>query len=247
MSDCLIRHVSEGRNHGKLSLILQNVSRFYDVVYIDEFQDFRKKDYELLMLFPKFFPEVIMVGDYYQHSVAGKNNEGIPFEKGRKKVPVGYVDFIKNLKDMGIEVDCVTLQKSRRCSEAVCAFIRKRLGIQIKGDEHEGAIFTLIPGSDKNFVPVEILKDDRIPKLVYRDAAKQQKIKAINWSYAKGDTFEDICVILTENTEAVIKGPLPEDISPSTRNKLYVAITRAKRNVYLLRKSEYEEALEKIK
>lgn len=239
-----------GEKQGKTYRYFKKCISIFDAVYIDEFQDFREKDYELLIQFPQFFHEVTMVGDYYQHSVAGMNNRGIPFveKKGNEKIPLGYLELIKKLKTKGLDVDYTTLQYSRRCSKNVCVFIRERLGIEIKSNHQEGRIITLgDKDNSQRFDPVDILKDDTIPKLLYNNASKEKKIRAINWSYAKGDTFDNICVVLTQKTEAILNKPLPKNIRPITKNKLYVALTRASGNVYLLRKDEYQEALRKIK
>lgn len=66
----------------------RRLNLFYDGVYIDEFQDFRKHDYDLIVKLSKMLNDVTLVGDYYQHSVSGRNNSGKPFAKG--KVEIGY-------------------------------------------------------------------------------------------------------------------------------------------------------------
>ena len=47
-----------------------------DKIEIDEFQDFREDDYELIVKLTKRLNNVVLVGDYYQHSVSGRNNTG---------------------------------------------------------------------------------------------------------------------------------------------------------------------------
>lgn len=206
---------------------------FYDCVLIDEFQDFREYDYELIMALAKQLKDVVLVGDYHQHSVSATNNSGKPFKN--KTGDVSYDAFVAELKSAGFEVDLTTLDKSRRCSIKVCEYVSKKLGINITscGDSVGSVIWV-----DEN--AAEILEDQRIVKLIYKDAANY-KFRAINWSYSKGDTMDSVCVILTKDFEKLsdekfsVKG-----ISGSTLNKLYVAMTRTRGHLYLMKASTFK-------
>lgn len=82
---------------------------FYDCVLIDEFQDFREHDYDLIIALAKQLNDVVLVGDYYQHSVSATNNSGRPFKK--KSVDVSYDEFIGELERAGFEVDITTVAR----------------------------------------------------------------------------------------------------------------------------------------
>ena len=132
---------------------------------IDEFQDFREHDYELIMTLAKQLNSVMLVGDYYQHSVSATNNSGKPFKK--RKGDVGYSEFISELQSEGFNVDTTTLSKSRRCSAEICDYVSKKLGINISSqDEHEGSV---IWADD---LAVEILNNKQIVKLIFKEADK---------------------------------------------------------------------------
>lgn len=209
--------------------VIQSFSQFFNNIYVDEFQDFRNDDYTLLMKLCTFCPSVVMVGDYYQNSVSGMNNSGIPFKK--RKEEVSYHQFIEEMKKQKIEVDTQTLSSSYRCSIDICNFINTKLNIPISGNEkHLGKIIKLTMENPEQIKT--ILDDDRIIKLVYNNADKEN-FKCINWSYSKGDTFESACIILTQKTADLIDG---KNISLAgiTRNKLYVALTRSSGDVYLV-------------
>lgn len=75
------------------------LNKFYDSILIDEFQDFREQDYELIIKLAKHLNNVLLVGDYYQHSVSGKNNTGKPFETQKRNI--SYIDFV-NIYEMKI-------------------------------------------------------------------------------------------------------------------------------------------------
>lgn len=221
---------------GKESLatrIAQRLNKFYDAVLIDEFQDFREYDYDLIMTLAKQLKDVTLVGDYYQHSVSATNNSGKPFKKRNKNV--GYVEFIEELKKAHFEIDTTTLEKSRRCSAEVCDYVRGKLGINIVSNgDHQGSVIWI---QDQAEV---VLSDDNILKLVYSESSTYS-FKAMNWSYSKGDTVNAACVILTEKFEYLDSDNFTtKGIDLSTINKLYIAMTRSCANLYLMKSSTFK-------
>lgn len=222
--------------NGKESIIKRASKRlnmFYDAILIDEFQDFREYDYEVIMTLAKHLNDVKLVGDYYQHSVSARNNTGKPFKN--KSTDVSYDDFIAELQKAGFEVDLTTLDKSRRCSVEVCTYVGEKLRINITSNgDHEGAIKWI----DDD--PSSVLDDDRIVKLVFQEAGKYS-FPALNWSYSKGDTLNSACVILTDGLENLGDDKFnPDKVKPSTLNKLYVAMTRSRGNLYLIKSSTFK-------
>lgn len=71
-------------------------------------------------------------------------------------------------------------------------------------------------------------------KLHYQNGAKYGSCHK-NWGETKGeDHYQNVCVLLNKSTsEKFFFGKL-EELPPSTKNKLYVAITRAKGDVYFI-------------
>ena len=213
---------------------MARLNLFYDSVLIDEFQDFRQHDYELVMALAKQLNSVTLVGDYHQHSVSAANNSGKPFKK--KKSDVGYLEFISELQSAGFNVDTTTLNKSRRCSAEVCDYVSKKLGISISSyDEHEGSVIWV------DDLATKILDNGQILKLVFKESDKYS-FRALNWSYSKGDTVNAACVILTDNLEQLDNDDFSiQGISASTINKLYVAMTRSRGNLYLMKASTFKK------
>lgn len=211
----------------------------YDYIAIDEFQDFRENNYELLIRLSKRLKNVVMVGDFYQHSVSGLNNSGKPY--AIRKRSILYEEFKESLEKSGFKVDDEMLMTSRRCSPDVCNFVSQKLGIQIKSfGDNEGKVVWC--GMDSE----GILKDDSIPKLVYMNSS-QRIFRAINWSYSKGDTLDSVCVILTKNMEDLDDENFNwTTLSPQTRNKLYVALTRSRGNVYLMKESIFNKLIKQL-
>ncbi len=233
-SDYLSKLIIKTKNKD-FSLIKEgcnNINKFYDCIYIDEVQDFRDYNWKLLVEIIKRVTSILMVGDYNQHSVSGTNNSGIPFKKGN--IIVSYEDYIENLKILGITVDNTTLIESRRCSKEVCEFIKRKLNIKIESSEKNTGKVNLITEADKI---KEILNNNKIIKLVW-NRADQYDFNAINWSYSKGDTYKEICVILTDIYSNLMENDYV-NLEPSiSKNKLYVALTRSSGNVYIIKKQD---------
>lgn len=222
---------------GRESLIKRAATRlnmFYDAVLIDEFQDFREYDYELIINLSKKLNDVILVGDYYQHSVSARNNTGKPFKNRQKEV--SYSEFINVITKAGFTVDTVTLANSRRCSRDICEYISQKLGISIESSgDHSGSVVWV----DDN-VASSVLDNNEITKLVFQGAANYS-FSALNWSYSKGDTVNAACVILTESLDNLDSDKFSaRKIKVSTLNKLYVAMTRSCGNLYLMKSSTFK-------
>jgi DNA helicase-2/ATP-dependent DNA helicase PcrA len=180
-----------------------------------------------------------LVGDYYQHSVSGDNNTGKPFGTAQK--PKTYQEYKKITQELGVDIDETTLCKSRRCSKPVCAFVKSKLGIEIESyDDHDGDMISLSDASEAE----RVLNDDSVCKLLLRDSVKYC-FKCFNWSYSKGDTYEKTRTILTGDTSNLMEDGFRYDrIAPTTRNKLYVALTRSRTDVYLMPKNIFDQVKE---
>lgn len=229
----LALQVKEGRD----SLVKRAAARlniFYDSVLIDEFQDFREHNYELIIRLAKILDNVLFVGDYYQHSVSARNNTGKPFKS--KKGDVSYSAFVDEIVKSGFEVDTTTLSKSRRCSTDVCNYVSSKLAVDISSSgDHTGQVIAADDIAD------EVLRNDRITKLVYSEAAKYT-FPALNWSYSKGDTVDCACVILIKDFEKLAEPEFSAKKIPiSTLNKLYVAMTRSHGDLYLIKSSTFNK------
>ena len=48
------------------------------------------------------------------------------------------------------------------------------------------------------------------------------------------DCYQDVCILLNPNTMKLYRAEKLIELKPTTKNKLYVAITRAKGNVYFI-------------
>lgn len=224
----------------KFSLINEccnNLNKFFDYIYVDEMQDFREYNYELLVEIIKKVNNIVLVGDYYQHSVNGTNNHGKPFQiKKEKNRPISYDEYIKLLNTIGLKPDNVSLSKTRRCPLEICEFITNKLNIAIEPHDDNTNDGKIIWVSDDGID--EILNNKEIIKLVW-DQAKSYMFNAITWGYSKGDTYQNVCLILTKSLENIDDVNF-KMIDNSTKNKLYVALSRTKGNLYIVKYNQFK-------
>lgn len=213
---------------GILEDIKIRICKYFDEFIIDEVQDIAGRDFTFLENLMESSIDILFVGDFYQHtfdtSLDGKTNNSL-FKN--KKV------YESLFTQKGVTIDNTTLQNSWRCSQNICKYIRDNLGIDISSNRSKTDNTTIEFISDKKQID-SILMDEKIIKLHYQNGAKAGTYHK-NWGETKGeDCYQDVCVMLNKKTaKERVAGRLAE-LPPSTRNKLYVAITRARGNVYLI-------------
>lgn len=202
------------------------IERFFDVVCIDEVQDFAGNDFNLLLHLAKANVAMLLVGDFRQHT----------YDTSRDGATRGtlYDDFdryVQHFRDAGMTVDLDTLGKSRRCSPAVCGFISDKLGIPMQTSSTREAQVILV-GTQTHADELRSRAD--IVKLFYSQHYKYGCYSQ-NWGASKGeDHYDEVCIILNKTTLGRYTKNELNKLPPSTLNKLYVALSRSRGNVYLV-------------
>lgn len=215
------------QENGVMEDIKNRMKKYFDEFIIDEVQDISGRDFNFLEDLMKADIKMLFVGDFYQHTF-DTSRDGI-VNKNLFKDKVLYEQrFVK----CGFSVDNSTLTNSWRCSATVCNYISKNLLISISSnrDESDDTMVLYIEQSEKKD---EILTNTDITKLHYQNASKYGA-KHKNWGESKGeDHHEDICILLNKKTADLNRKDKLSTVAVSTRNKLYVAITRARGHVYI--------------
>ena len=89
------------------------------------------------------------------------------------------------------------------------------------------------------------MDNSSVVKLVCKEAGKYT-FNAMNWSYSKGNTVSEACVILTHAFDDMDKEEFSTArISNITINKLYVALTRSSGNLFLIKKTDFDQYKER--
>ena len=206
--------------------IRERIEHFYDALLFDEVQDLGGRDFNLVQaILPKTI-DVILVGDFFQHtfdtSKDGKTNSTLYDD---------YTKYINRWSGIGINVDTQTLSCSYRCSPEICEKVRNDLGINIESHRRDSSSIIFVDNQNE---ADELYKDDTKVKLFFQDSSKYN-CQAINWGASKGlDNFKDVCIVLNKTTLSYYQSGNLKALEASTKNKLYVAFTRARGDVSLI-------------
>ena len=222
----------------RLSLLLEKtqvineikarIEKYFDEFIIDEVQDIAGRDFSFLEHLMETNLDMLFVGDFYQHtfdtSRDGHANRTLFDDKAKYEAHFVSKNF---------SIDDTTLKSSWRCSKNICDYICNNIGININSNRSDTDNTCIEHICDSGLIK-NILEDNTIIKLHYQNGAKAG-ISQENWGETKGeDHYQDVCVLLNNNTAILRKANKLSELPQSTKNKLYVAITRARGNVYLV-------------
>lgn len=206
--------------------IISRIERYFDLICIDEVQDFSSNDFNLLCELSKTQIEIMLVGDFYQHTY-DTSKDGTT----RRNLHNSLDNYRRSFINAGYLIDESSLSKSHRCSPTICRFVSNKLHINIESHRTDEVDIKFIDHEDE----IEsIFLDESIVKLFYQNSKKYSG-NTQNWGKVKGvDCYDDVCVVLNIKTyKAYLKSELHK-LEPATLNKLYVACTRAKQNLYFI-------------
>ena len=207
--------------------IKHRLEKYFDYFFIDEIQDLAGNDFNFVNNLTRCNINTIYVGDFYQHTfdTSRDGNVNVNLHKNIDR-------YIKHFKDTNnnLEIDLNSLKKSIRCKKEVCEFIRNNLNIEIYPSEDKSVVVKeIVNQKEIDYV----MNNDNIIKLFYQNS-KLYKGNVENWGNSKGSTYNNVCVVLNQNTYNLYKENNLKDLKMATRNKLYVACTRTKNNLFFV-------------
>lgn len=225
------------QSDGIKKLLLDRLSKYCDAIYFDEFQDYNGYDFKLMeWIINKFVGRVVAVGDIYQSLVRPIRRDGNSIDKSPFSSIFTPNDLMEQTKlSSAVEIITNQLQRSRRVNQDVATFIENTIGVSISGHCNEGAVIylTSIEAIDS------VMRNREIVKLIWNKTVSCNEMENyVNWSYSKGDTYKDVCIVLTKSTDDVNKW---KNLDNRVRNTLYVALTRAMRYVYIVHVKNFNE------
>jgi ATP-dependent exoDNAse (exonuclease V) beta subunit len=206
--------------------IQKRLEKYYQYLYIDEIQDFAGHDFNLLKCISQSNVNILYVGDFFQHTFDTSRDGTV-----NQNLHKNYKKYKEEFRKIKFDVDEKTLNKSYRCCPRICEYITDNLNIHIESHKAGNAKIIYI---DDNIGIDNLMKNNNIIKLFYQEHYAYN-CKSRNWGDCKGENkYEDVCVILNGKTvDYYIKNKLKE-LPSQTLNKLYVAISRAHRDVYFI-------------
>lgn len=201
--------------------VARRLADIYTDVFIDEFQDLAGWDLDVLEVLMKSGISVTLVGDPRQHIYSTN-----PSQKNRQYLGAKMVDFFEVWRKHGL-CSIEHMNDTYRCARPICEFsnalwpgLEPMIPVRTNSDDHEGVF--LVP---EVFVQqyVERFK----PRVLrYDKRAKTYGCEALNFGLSKGLEFERVLIIPTGPIERYLSTGTLTHVEKS-RDKLYVAITRA--------------------
>lgn len=210
---------------GCMPELLARVERYYDDVFVDEVQDFGGHDFNFLLELSKARARFKFVGDFYQHTFSTSHDGNV-----NSSLHADYGKYRQRFAKAGFHVDTTSLSASHRCGEEVCGHIAGTLGIPIKS---EGTAQSEVRVVDTQAEVDRLHGDPAVVKL-FREEHWLYGCNSHNWGACKGlDHYQDVCVVLNGKSWTQFKSGELSQAKPTTRNKLYVACSRARGNLFL--------------
>lgn len=211
---------------GLIDKINNRLSKYFDNIFIDEIQDFAGNDFNFLKGIIKAKVNILFVGDFFQHTF-DTSRDGVV----NKNLHQNFLSYQSEFKKAGLTIDTTTLSKSWRCSPTICNYITENLGIEIDSHKKEETNIIII---DNKVDATRIHSNSKIVKLFYQEHFKYNCYSR-NWGDSKGeDRYFDVCVVLNKTTFTKFQNNKLNELASTTANKLYVALSRTKNDLYLL-------------
>lgn len=219
--------------------LFARLERFYDHIYIDEVQDLAARDFDFILLLGKSNLNIDLIGDFFQHTYDSSRDGqylGNLFEEKTK--------YVNKLRMSGYELHPEQLTKSYRCSPIICEFVQNQIGINIESHRVDATNIKYVENeSEAN----ELRNNDSIVKLFFQNHHLHGCFSR-NWGDCKGeDRYESVCVVLNKTTDDLFRAKKLRDLAPTSKNKLYVAITRARGDVFLCPPKYFMEPIKAIR
>jgi DNA helicase-2/ATP-dependent DNA helicase PcrA len=220
--------LSDEKSDGK---VVKRLKQLYDHIYIDEVQDMAGYDLDLLEHLLSSGIKLTMSGDIRQ-TVYTTNNSA-KNSKYNGKLHKLFNEWIKEK----LPLEVITHPTTYRSNQAICDFADK-LNPDLESSISKNDIKT---GHDGIF----LIKEEDAEK--YIQTHKPMVLKAtknsktfggvsINFGKAKGMTYDRVLISPTEPIKKFLTTGEIEHIKPTSKAKLYVAITRARFSVAFVHK-----------
>lgn len=201
-------------------LVIARIEKYFDAFYVDEVQDFAGHDFNFLLQLCAANVEFLFVGDFHQHTYDTSRDGSV-----NKGLFQDYGAYRAKFKAAGMNVDLESLKVSRRCSKSVCDFITEKIGIVIEAD---GERISNVCFED-NVATVQAIYEDPSKVKLFLKEHHKYSCYSQNWGASKGiDCYQDVCVVLNQANVKAWKAGSFKDINAQTKNKLYVACSRAR-------------------
>lgn len=209
--------------------VIERLCKIYSHIFIDEVQDLAGYDLELLKLLFKASSNTVLVGDPRQGTYSTNSSA-----KNKKFKKAAIINFFED-GSLEIETDTTSLTTNYRSNEAICNLSNK-LFIDLPPTSSGNTITTLHDGvflvteADVNeyletYSPVQLRENVK--------TKVNENYRVMNFGESKGLSFDRVLIY---PTNPILNWLLDHDteLAPTSRSKLYVALTRARYSVGII-------------
>ena len=216
-------------NENSGGAVIERLCKIYSHIFIDEVQDLAGYDLELLKLLFKASANTLLVGDPRQGTYSTNSSR-----KNKQFKKSAIVHFFED-DSLGIDTDTTSLMTNYRCNEAICNLSNKLfldLPQATSGNtdttNHDGVF--LVRAVDineylKTYSPVQLRENIK--------TEVNQNYRVMNFGESKGLSFDRVLIYPTKPILEWLADNNSE-LAPTSRSKLYVALTRARYSVGII-------------
>lgn len=215
-------------NEKAKGLVIDRISKIYEYIFIDEVQDMVGYDLEIIKSMLSTQSNIKLVGDPRQNVYNTHHAEMY------KKYSNGNIDdfLINECKNIEYEIDDKSLTTCYRCYKDIINFVNvfyQEYGalksIEKDKDKHQGVFIITKKDVDEYleiYNPIQLIYDSR--------TKINQNYRSTSYGKSKGATYERVLLYPTGEFKKYLKGQKCK-IDGITKNKLYVAMTRAEKSL----------------
>ena len=228
-------------NKESSNAIMDRLSRIYTHIFIDEIQDLAGYDLDLLKLLFQSKIGMLLVGDPRQGTYSTNNAA-----KNKKFKKSAILSFFED-NSINIEKDEASLTINHRCISTICDFsnalfpdLSKTTSGNNTTTEHDGIFLVKekdVPNYLDKYAPMQLRWDTK--------TKVAEKCPAKNFGESKGLSFDRVLIYPTKPIRTWLKNRSSK-LEPTSRSKLYVAITRARQSVAFVYDYKDEDIIEGV-
>lgn len=200
--------------------VIDRLSRIYSHIFIDEIQDLAGYDLDFLNLLFECKSSILLVGDPRQGTYSTNNTS-----KNKPYRTAKIVNFFEDTPHE-VEKDTTSLTINYRCISQICELSNKLFpdspcttSGNTKITEHDG-VFLVKPQDAKKY----LIKYNPMQLRDSKRTTVNSNFKVMNFGESKGLSFDRVLIYPTKPFRDWLKNNF-SDLAPTSRSKLYVAIT----------------------
>lgn len=225
LSSCVIKIIEDSKK-----VPIFRLEKMYDYIYIDEAQDLAGYDFDIIDYLLNSKISVFMYMDPRQKTYSTHHEQ-----KNKKFLTI--FDYLKNKKQNNINFDCETLRTNYRNSKTICELSNQLFSEYTASESFNENSLDKTHGLfyiEKNEANLFL---DKYPSMQLRWSSRTKvncNYEVLSFGESKGLEFDSVLIYPTQNMWKWFNNHNFQ-LEALTKSKLYVAITRARYRVVVVK------------